>query len=449
MTVHPIPDPTLGNTSYLVEVGHGLAVAVDPRRDVDAHLRLADRLGVRLVASLETHLHADFLSGSRELAALGCDVVAAADARLAFPHVPLDAGTSIRYGDVAVRALATPGHTPEHVAYAIEVDGQVTAVFTGGSLIFGGAGRTDLTGDERTVDLARAQWRSLRALAEMPDAVEVHPTHGAGSFCSTGPATAVAGTIGDERRRNPLLGIDDEETFLRTLLAGFGSYPPYFRHLRDVNRSGPRLLRDMEPPRPIHPTQAAEVVERGAVLVDGRPIGQWAQSHPAGAVSIEVRPAFSSWLGWVVPFGTPVVLLTDEDRLREATRQARGIGYEVLGWIDGGIEAWTAAGLPVAGVEVIGADEALRRQRAGATLLDVRQRSEVETSGIPGAVHVELGEIVAGRTPEAREVIAFCGHGERSATAASLLEARGLRVANLDGGLEAWEQAGLPLHRSA
>lgn len=447
--VQTLADPGLGNSSYLVDLGRGLAAAVDPPRDIEGHHEAAERAGVRIVASLETHLHADFVSGSRELADhLGAETYAARDGHLCFAHHGVAEGEVIRLGETELSVLHTPGHTPEHVAYVVGRPGHPDVIFTGGSLIGGGAARTDLISSDRTEELARAQFRSFRRLATLPDDVVIHPTHGAGSFCSAGPASKKAGTIGDQRRSNPLFAIDDEQRFVRELLSGYGSFPPYFLRLREVNRAGPPLSRTIKWARPLAPAEAAEQMDHGAWLVDARSIHDWARAHPVGAVSIELRPAFASWLGWVVPFGEPVLLLIDPDDVPEALRQARRIGYDrIVGWIDGGIDAWRAAGLPVASTDEVDARQAAERAESGAKLLDVRQDSEYAIARIPDAVHVELGSIIAGQELASADAVAFCGHGERSATAASLLERRGARVANLVGGLAAWEKAGLRVER--
>ena len=443
--VHAIADDALGNTSYVVDVGREEAVVVDPRRDVDEYLGLAEHLGLRIVASLETHLHADFVSGSRELAeTAGAEVIAPRGADLRFPHRPVSEGESIVLGDAAFTALHTPGHTPEHLAYLLTKPGR--AVFSGGSLLAGGAARTDLSGDDRTRELAEAQCGSLRRLVTLPDETRLYPTHGGGSFCSTGSGRQTATTVGEERRSNPLLELADENAFVDRLLAGFGSYPPYFLNLREVNRKPP-LLEDLAQPGPLTPNEVADVVDRGAWFIDGRPVDDWAAGHPRGAISIAVRPEFASWLGWVVPFGQPVILLVDDDRLEEALRLARRIGYDqVEGWMDGGMDGWREAGLPTASLEVVTPEEAQLRVEDGARLLDVRQRSEWMSARIPGALHVELGDIIAGKRP-AGELITFCGHGERSATAASLLLRDGGRVANLAGGFSRWKRSNLPTER--
>jgi rhodanese-related sulfurtransferase len=201
-------------------------------------------------------------------------------------------------------------------------------------------------------------------------------------------------------------------------------------------------------PSPLTPAEAHELTDRGVWLIDARSIREWAAAHPVGAISIELRAAFASWLGWVVPFGEPIVLLIDPNDVVDAVRQAHRIGYDqVCGWIDGGIDAWRRTGLPIESTEEVDAETAAERQAGGATLLDVRQASEHASSRIPAAVHLELGDIIAGQNLASDDVIAFCGHGERSATAASFLERRGIRVANFVGGLSAWEMARLPIER--
>jgi hydroxyacylglutathione hydrolase len=446
-TVHALHDDALANTSYLIEVGDGRAVAIDPPRDIDRHTKLARDLGLKIVATLDTHVHADYVSGATEFALLGADAVVPRGAAPAWPHRELGEGENIAFGDVSLRALATPGHTPEHLSYVLEVAGKPRAVFTGGSLIVGGAARTDLLGDDHTVELARAQFRSIRRLAELPDTTAVYPTHGAGSFCLAAATTVADPTIGSERLTNPLLALRDEDEFVDALVGGFGSYPTYYSHLQALNQAGPAPTATLQQPPNLSPREVAHRIDNGAWLIDARPFHEWATGHPRGAVSNELRPAFASWLGWVVPFGAPVILLVDTDQRVEAVRLAHRIGYDNLAFLDGGLEAWRAAGLAVDGVEETDATTAQERQQTGTTLLDIRQRNELDIMRIPGAVHLELGDIIKGERPEPDDVIIFCGHGERSATAASLLERRGLRVANLVGGTSAWLEAGLPVEQ--
>jgi rhodanese-related sulfurtransferase/glyoxylase-like metal-dependent hydrolase (beta-lactamase superfamily II) len=443
--IYPLHDDALANTSYLVDVGEARAVAIDPPRDVDLHVELAHRLGLDVVATFDTHVHADYVSGATELIARGADAWVPSGASPEWPHRSIGDAARVTIGGAVFDAIATPGHTPEHMAYLLEFEGTPLAVFSGGSLILGGAARTDLLGDDRTEELARAQFHSLRRLAALPDDIALYPTHGAGSFCLATATTTVNPTIGSERATNPLLAIDDEDEFVKVLLAGFGSFPTYYRSLQALNESGPTLLATLDAPLLLSPHEAAARIAGGAWLVDARPVHEWANEHPVGAVSNELRSAFASWLGWIVPFGAPIVLLVDEDRRVEAARLAHRIGYDNLAFLDGGIDAWRAAGLPMASVEELTPREALDRQHHGATLLDVRQDSELPALRIPGAKHVELGDIIAGATPVATQLITFCGHGERSASAASLLERRGFRVANLAGGTAAWVEARLPV----
>jgi hydroxyacylglutathione hydrolase len=320
-------------------------------------------------------------------------------------------------------------------------------VFSGGSLILGGAARTDLLGAAHTDELAHAQFRSLRRLAALPEDTALYPTHGAGSFCLAAASEVTDATIGSERATNPLLAIDDEDKFVDALVAGFGTYPTYYRFLQELNEAGAPLVSTLPAPDSLRPEEVADRVRDGAWLIDARPIHDWALAHPVGAISNEFRPAFASWLGWIVPFGALVVLIVDDDDRGEATRLARRIGYDNVAFLAGGIDAWRRSGHPTASVEELDAAQAHARLATGAVLLDVRQDNEVDTLRIPGAEHVELGALIAGATPSGSDVIAFCGHGERSATAIGILEQRGVRGANLVGGTEAWIAAGLPVER--
>ena len=453
-TVLPIADEALANTSYLIALGAGQAAVVDPRRDVETYEQLAVGYGLELVAALETHLHADFVSGSRELLTTGLRVFAAGGADLRFAHEPVSDGDQLPLGECTVEVLATAGHTPEHVSFLLHPTGAAAPgqLFSGGSLIFGGAARTDLAGAERTGELTRAQFASLRRLAALPAETRLHPTHGAGSFCSVGPTPVGDGTIGAELAGNDLLTAADEQVFAQLLAARAGSYPPYFRHMRAVNQHGPALRLDLREPQPLSAAAAAAVQGAGAVIVDLRPLPEWSAASPRGAVSNVLRSAFASWLGWSVDRSLPLVWLTSTTAQRQqaeqATAMARRIGHDnVLGWVEGGIDAWQQAGLPVTSVTLTDPAGAESATAHGAVLLDVRQRSELEGGTLPGAVHLELGDIIAGALPPARRVVTYCGHGERSATAASLLAARGLHVANLDGGTDAWTASGRHLTR--
>ncbi|MPZ89037.1 MAG: MBL fold metallo-hydrolase [Nitriliruptorales bacterium] len=426
MDIVPIVDEGLGNSAYVVGLGEGLAAVVDPSRDPSRYQRAAEPRGWRLAFSVETHLHADFVSGSRELAALGAQVIAPADAGLAFPARGLHDGDEIDLGGLTLRALATPGHTPEHLAYLLADGARPLGVFTGGTLITGGVARPDLLGPEQTEPLARAAYRSLHErLLTLPDDLPVWPTHGAGSFCSAGGDGGRTSTIGNERRANPLLRAPDEDTFVAHLLTGLGSHPPYFLELRTVNRGGPRVYGGQPPvPTRVDVPAFRRALDGGAELIDVRPIADFAAGHLPGSLSIALRDQFATWLGWLVDRARPFVVVASRDTDRALlVRECLKIGYErLLGELDGGVAAWGAAGLPLQQIPLVEPGDALTDR----PVLDVRQRAEWSGGHLPDAVHVELGMLArdTAAAPNA-PVTVHCGHGARAMTGASLLARAG------------------------
>lgn len=446
LTIAPVLDEGLGNQSYVVALGDGRALVVDPSRDPEPYLRIAQRLGLRVRFAVETHLHADFISGSRELAVQGASLLAPRGAGLGRPHQGLDDGDEVDLGGLRLRALATPGHTPEHLAYLLLADGRPRALFSGGALIPGGAARTDLISPEQTEELARALYRSVRQhLAGLPDDLPVYPTHGGGSFCSAGMGNERTTTIGRERAANPVLTIADEDAFVRQFLGGLGSYPSYFRRLRSVNRRGARVYGPKLPAlRRLSVEDVLGGLKAGATLIDTRPFPEFATGHIRGSLSIALRPAFASWLGWIARVDRPLLFLIgpDQDR-RDLMSQCLKIGYEdILGELAGGMAAWRAAHLPVATIALRQLDQDL-----GETLVDVRQASEWAAGHLPGAQHLELGSVQdLARSIPAGPLTIYCEHGGRAMTGASLLESQGRRdLAVLDGGFEAWSKAGRPV----
>ncbi|MGI5379509.1 rhodanese-like domain-containing protein [Streptomyces sp. CA-251387] len=319
-------------------------------------------------------------------------------------------------------------------------------VFTGGSLIVGSAARTDLLGPARAEELARAQYRSLRRLARLPDVTAVWPTHGAGSFCSAPPGAERTTTIGAQKRANALLAASDEDSFVRELLGSLGSYPAYFERLAEINRRGPAPL-PAEPSLPaLSPAAVRELLGQGAQIVDVRGVRDFAEGHVPGAVSIRLRDAFASWLGWLLPDDSSLVFVTEPGQdLAELTWQALKIGYERLcGHLT--MDAWTADGGERVTVEVVAAADVGDRP-----VLDVRQRSEWESGHIPGAVAIELGDLAARADEAPPGALVHCGHGERAMTAASLLQRAGHEgLAVLAGGPADWaEVTGRPLQEGA
>lgn len=445
----PLIDEGLGNSAYLVDLGDGRALAVDASRDLRALRAAAGRRGLTVAFAADTHLHADFLSGAVQLAADdGAAVLASAAGQRAFPHTALADGEEIDLGGLTLRTLATPGHTDEHLSFLLLDGNGELGVFTGGSLIVGSAARTDLLGADRAEELARSQYRSLRRLAELPDATAVWPTHGAGSFCSAPPGAERTTTISAQKRANPLLAIPDEDTFVRQLLDSLGSYPAYFDRLSEANRHGPAVLRSAPTLPAISPGQVRHLIGQSAQIIDVRPVADFAAGHIPGAVSIPLRDQFATWLGWLLPDDTPLVFVANPDQdLAELTWQALKIGYERLaGHLDGGMDAWTTGGGEQERIELLTADRIAERP-----VLDIRQRAEHTAGHIPGAVHIELGNLTehSGETP--RRPVVACGHGERAMTAASLLQRTGHQdLAVLDGGPADWSKAtGHPLEETA
>lgn len=433
----PLVDEGLGNSAYLLDLGDGRALAVDPSLDLRAVTAAADRRGLRIGYAAETHLHADFLSGSRRLAAdHGARILASAAGGREFPHTGLRDGDEVDLGGLTLRALTTPGHTPEHLSYLILDGGTEVGVFTGGSLLVGAAARTDLVHPDRTEELARAQFRSLHRLARLPDPTEVWPTHGAGSFCSAPSGAERTSTIGAERRANPLLAAPDEDSFVATLRAGLGSYPAYFDRLAEVNRRGP-LLTTPSGLAPLTAEQVQRIRADGGYVVDVRPVADYAAGHLPDAVAIPLRGQFATWLGWLLPPDPPIAIVRNPDQpADDILWPALAAGYSrIAGELAGGVRAWPGE---LATTRLVTPAELDTR-----VVVDVRQSGEHATGHLSGAELVELGSLAgaAGELPAGPATV-MCGHGERAATGASLLERAGRRdLAILAGGPADWAAA--------
>jgi glyoxylase-like metal-dependent hydrolase (beta-lactamase superfamily II) len=443
--ITPLVDDGLGNSAYLVDLGEGRGLVVDASLDLRSVHAAAEKRGLRVAYAVDTHLHADFLSGAVQLAADdGAQVIASARGGREFPHVGLDDGDEVDLGGLRLRALFTPGHTDEHLAYLL-LDGQTpVGVFSGGSLIVGSAARTDLLGADRTDELTRAQYRSLQRLMRLADDVAVWPTHGAGSFCSAPAGDRRTTTIGAEKARNPLLAAPDEDAFVATLLGSLGSYPTYFSLLGELNRRGPAVLDPASAGRlAALPVPAVDRLRAGgAVVVDVRPIGNFSAGHIPGALSIPLRAQFATWLGWLVPPATPLVVVRNPDQdPEEVAWQARKVGYDRLaGELAGGMTAWREAGGAVRSIPLVTAEQLPDIGTGDLEVLDVRQDSEYRAGHVPGARHVELGAL-ADRVAQlaARPTVVMCGHGERAMGAASLLARDGrTQVSVLAGGPQEW-----------
>ncbi len=439
MQVVTFVDEGLGHSSFLVDLGDGRALVVDPPRIPDRHLAEAAGRGLTIAFTADTHSHADYVSGSPELAARGATFVASKGADLEVPHRDVAAGDELELGaGMTLTAIATPGHTPDHLAYLLCESDRPVALFSGGSLMVGTVGRTDLLGPGPREALARQLYRALHdEILGLPDDLPVYPTHGAGSFCSAPGATERTTTIGRERATNPLLAAPDEDSFVNQLLAGFGTFPTYFSRLPELNRRGPRLYGTLPKLDRLSVARVQRLIDDGALVVDARPITAYADGHIPGALSIELRPVLASWLGWLVEPDQPLVFVLGDDQDRaELVRQCLTVGYEQLvGELDGGMTEWRAADLSETQIGLVDPDD-LR-----GIVIDVRQRNEYATGHLPGAQNIELGALTD-TTLSGGAMSVMCGHGERAMTAASVLERAGHDdVVVMRGGPDDWAAA--------
>ncbi len=455
MNLVPFVHDGLGNSSYLVQIDVAAAVLVDPDRTVARYIDVAAAHGWRIVASFETHLHADFVSGTTAIVArTGATGFVPAGAQAHFPHQPLAPGQHVRLADADIEAVASPGHTPEHLSYVLRRPSGPPLLFSGGSLMVGGAARTDLIAPEQTEALTRAQYATITAaFAALPNETILLPTHGGGSFCSAGTGGERTSTLGQERATNPLLAVPDVDTFVRHFPLTFPAAPDYFFRLRAVNQAGPRLKRDLPQPRPLSATDFA-TVRQEALVVDIRSKESYHAGHIPGALSNAFRDAYATWLGWLVPAGTPLLFVAEGDLPDAVVDESLLVGYDRLaGWLAGGMEAWKAADLPARSSALVQPAAARAQLLDGALALDVREPSEYAAGHLPEAANVPLGALARrlAALPRDRPLAVYCGHGERSATAVSLLERAGFGspLLNLDGGFDAWKAADLPAGSAA
>ncbi|MEV7543577.1 MBL fold metallo-hydrolase [Streptomyces sp. NPDC089915] len=449
--IDTIEVPGLGNRSYLAG-GETAAVAVDPPRDVDRLIAAAARRGVRISHVVETHVHNDYVSGGAELARLtGAAYLVPAAARMTRPHVPVHDGERVEVdpgAGVALRALATPGHTPHHTAYVLEEAGRSVAVFTGGSLLIGTVGRPDLVEPRLTRELARAQHASAHRLAaELPEEAAVLPTHGFGSFCSASRADAAASTIGREKASNAAL-TRDVDTFVAGLLAELDDVPAYYAHMGPANAAGAAPV-DLTPPAVADAAEIAARLAAGEWVVDLRHRVAFAEGHVAGSFNFEADGQLATYLAWLIPWGRPVTLLAaSAGQLAAAQRELVRVGIDRPAAAATGAPAdWLGPGeRPATFARATFAELAARRGREpGVVVLDVRRDAERRDGGaVAGSLHIplhtlhrRLGELPGG------EVWVHCAGGMRAAIAASLLDAGGREVVAVDDSFDAAVLAGL------
>lgn len=446
-----VETPGLGDRSYLAHDGEA-GVVIDPQRDIGRMLSAAAGAGVRITHVLETHIHNDYVTGGYALAqAAGAAYGIAALDEVCFERLPVSEGGVLRTGNLTVTPVHTPGHTPGHMAYVLAERGAPpAAVFTGGSLLYGAVGRTDLISPQQTEQLTHAQYRSARRLAgELPDQVAVYPTHGFGSFCSATPASGDWSTIGRERRVNVAL-TSDEETFVRQLIAGLGAYPRYYAHMAHANRSGPAIP-DLTPPARADARDIRRRIDAGEWVVDLRRRRAFARRHVTGTISVELGDQFCTYLGWAVPWDTPLTLLGDRpDQVAEAQLQLSRIGIDHLAASGLGPIGELAAGQTARYAVTDFAGLARAWGREDMVVLDVRAPEEWRAGRLAPAVHVPFWEVEqrAGEVPDG-VVWVYCRSGMRASVAASILQRAGRRVVQVDDDWAHAADAGLPVTSDA
>ncbi|HVE70179.1 MAG TPA: MBL fold metallo-hydrolase [Thermoanaerobaculia bacterium] len=441
----------LAQASYLIG-SNGEAAVVDPRRDVDEYIALANEHGLRIRYVLETHLHADFVSGHRELAErTGATIVISSEARAEFPHHPVRGGDVLPLGDLILRIIATPGHTPESISVLVERDGQPLKVLTGDTLFIGDVGRPDLAGGAgfSSEQMAAMLYESLHGeLLRLPDDVEVWPAHGAGSLCGRNMSKETSSTIGVQRQVNYALQPMAKEDFVAMMTTDMVEAPSYFARDAGINRRGAAPLRTSA--TPLAPADVARAVGEGAVVLDVRRAADFGQAHVPGSLNIGLEGQYASWAGTFVQPEWDVVLVTDgDDRVEEASMRLARVGLEnAHAYVRGGMAAWRESGLQSAAVPQISVhtlqqmlDDDPRLQ-----LVDVRRDGEYRSGRAPRAVNVPLHELPqrTGELDPSRPMAVICAGGYRSSIGTSILERAGFTsLYNVTGGTTAWVAAGL------
>jgi glyoxylase-like metal-dependent hydrolase (beta-lactamase superfamily II)/rhodanese-related sulfurtransferase len=449
----------LAHASYLIGSA-GEAAVVDPQRDVEQYVAEAEAQGLKIKYIIETHLHADFVSGHAELAArTGAEVVFGARAQAALPHRAVREGDELRVGAVVLRVLETPGHTPEGISLVVidtEASPDPQKILTGDTLFIGDVGRPDLAGARGYTPemMAGMLYESLHEkLLKLPDAVEVYPAHGAGSMCGRNISKETSSTIGEQRRTNYALQPMAKEEFVRMMTADLPEPPAYFQQDAAINRDGAAPLADLPRPAALAPADVARLAGReGHIVLDARAAADFGAGHVPGSVNIGLGGQFASWAGSLIPLGAPLIVVADtEAQVDEAVMRLARVGHEhVAGYLQGGMDAWRAAGLEAATVPQISVAELHRLldEQPDLQTLDVRRPAEHAAGHVPRAVNAPLGPRLAesvGRLDPARPVAVICAGGYRSSAATSLLAPHGFRLLNVAGGTGAWIEAGYPV----
>lgn len=459
MKLHRFEVPGLAHYSYLIEVDKQ-AVVVDPKRDIDTYLQHAAERGLQITHVIETHIHADFASGA-------CAIAQASNAELwlsaydrgeqfeyAFDHVAWKEGHELKVGHVRITAIHTPGHTPEHLSFLVhdESRGSYPAALLSGDFVFiGSFGRPDLLGEGAKHELAGKLFDSIhRKIRRLPDGVEVHPAHGAGSMCGSGMGQREQSTLGYERACNQWFSKADKQRFIDHVLTNVPPFPDYYRRMKHVNAAGPRIFDTLPGGRALSVEEFKTAVDTGAVIIDLRRPEAFGGAHIPGSFNIGSGPLLAVWAAWVVPYDSPILLVGDSATDYDAARRALvRVGLDdIVGTLKGGMAAWIAAGLEHSHLLQVSVGEMQELLHRGAHLIDVRSDGEWNDGHAPGARHIFGGHMSKQihSIPDDRPVFVICGSGYRSSVAASVLKRAGrTQVANVSGGMSTWKDRGLPL----
>jgi Zn-dependent hydrolases, including glyoxylases len=454
--------PGLSQYSYVLASGKE-AIVIDPRRDVDIYMDYAFEKDLKIRYILETHIHADFASGSTELAAkTGAQLWLSAydedqDYTYTFHHHAFRDGDEIAVGDLRLVAMHTPGHTPEHLSFLLYEKnrcGQPLALFSGDFIFVGSLGRPDLLGEEAKQQLAGELFDSVHnKIKALPDGTMVMPGHGAGSLCGAGMAERPETTIGYERHCNVFMTTVKKDQFIHDVLSTVPQFPPYYRRMKKMNSAGFPVLEDLPGQEPLSASDLNEALQNPEALVlDLRSPAAFGGAHIPGSFNIGLGPNLSLWSGWVLPYDQPIYLVGDaQTDLDEARRSLIRVGHDqIAGYLKGGIDRWIAAGLPQAHVQQISVTDLDAAAKQRAFVLDVRSPKEWQSGHIEGATHIPGGDIPEhlNEVPKDREIHVICGSGYRSSIVCSILERSGIeKLRNTVGGMTAWNAQKLPVAR--
>ncbi len=448
----------LAHASYLIG-SKGEAAVVDPQRDVDQYLDEATAHGLTIKYIIETHLHADFVSGHRELAArTGAEIVFSEKAGATFPHRAVKDSDELTVGSVLLRILATPGHTPESISILVIdrcVSDEPQKVLTGDTLFIGDVGRPDLVGAKGYTKEAMAGmlYDSLHdKLLRLSDAVEVYPAHGAGSMCGRNISKETSSTIGEQRRFNYALKPMAKDDFVRMMTVDLPEQPQYFSRDAEMNRTGATSLRELPRPVALSPEAVKHLAHERAVILDVRNSAAFGTAHIPNALNIALQGQFASWAGSLINLDTPIVLVADSlEAVEEAVMRLARVGLEnIKGYLENGMKSWADAGFPVNRIEQIAVDE-LRHRLTGQPdlqVLDVRRPAEYQSGHVPDALSIPLSELDRADLPfdPQKPTAVICAGGYRSSAATGILERRGFHnLSNVVGGTSAWISADFPV----